>query len=341
MPKGFSDRLSAEQLQLVISHECSHLAAHDLSCELLIEFVSFVLWPHPLVWRLPDLHRAACDLRCDAIAARRDFIGYRKMLAELALNLSCRSHQLLAMSFATRLDIMRRVDRLQNSPVSQSLTGRCRLAAAALLCLMCVAGTIGINGYADEVDLNATNEVKITVLNEKYEPNAGDEVRVEGLRTKKEPGRGHGNRLQTTEKTSETGVARVKYPRYVLEEIETGQLILTVTHSEYSLKNIQSYDLESQDVILLEPGRRLTVNAIDSTSGDLVTQGLHALLPGRAASDVWTHNNDSTRPRLTPRGSRRNSPPKRHSCQLSAAVAAFSTTIPRPSEPSNSSAKQD
>jgi hypothetical protein len=67
-------------------------------------------------------------------------------------------------------------------------------------------------------------------------------VLVDGLRTKKESASGYGNRLRTSGTTNDNGIANVKYPRYVLEEMETGHLILTVTHPEYSPQNLQSYD---------------------------------------------------------------------------------------------------
>ena len=294
LPAGFWDRLSPVELQFVISHECSHIAEHDLHWALLSEVVRCVLWPHPLVWRLPELHRAACDLRCDAAVAGRDYVRYRKMLAELALNLNCRQHRLPAMSFATPSDIIRRVDRLQHESDAAALCGRRRLGAAALMCLLSIAGTVSINGCADEIDADATDEVEITVLNENDEPVVGADVRVDGLRTKKESASAYGNRLQTSGKTNDKGIATVKYPRYVLEEMETGHLCLTVTHPEYSLQNIQTYDLELREAIHLQAGRRLTVNAIDSNSGDRITQGLHVLLPGRVGSEVWTNGNDGT-----------------------------------------------
>ena len=100
---------------------------------------------------------------------------------------------------------------------------------------LCVAGTGGINGCVNSdgefgaVDREATDEIEVTVMDVAGNLVGGAEVRIDGLRAAKESASAHANRLMTTGTTNEQGLAVLEYPRYVYEEMKTGQLIITTT----------------------------------------------------------------------------------------------------------------
>ncbi|MEO8377867.1 MAG: M56 family metallopeptidase [Candidatus Sumerlaeota bacterium] len=77
-----------KELQSVLAHELAHLRGADVPWSVMMELLSIVLWFHPLAWRIPAAHSAACEETADALAA--DCMGgqriYSAVLARVALD---------------------------------------------------------------------------------------------------------------------------------------------------------------------------------------------------------------------------------------------------------------
>jgi bla regulator protein BlaR1 len=65
LPEGLGDRLTAEQLQAVLTHEARHIECFDNLTAALHMIVETIFWFHPLVWwigaRLMDERERDCD----------------------------------------------------------------------------------------------------------------------------------------------------------------------------------------------------------------------------------------------------------------------------------------
>ncbi len=299
IPAGLPDQLTERQQEFVIAHECSHIRNNDLWWSTFLGMLRIALWPHPLVWRLPATHRLACDLRCDAAAAGHDSSDYGTMLAQMALTICAKPQPRMSLAFLTRSEVLHRIRRIQSGTGDDPLTSRHRLMATLMILTLCVAGTAGINGCSEDggffaaSDHDAVETIQVTVMGADGNPVKDAEVRVDGLRAAKESASAHGNRLMTQGTTNEQGVAFVSYPKYVYEEMATGQLIITVTHPEFVMIH-SDHGIGSPIEIRLNAGRRLTVTAIDAATGTSIQEGLYGLLPGRIGGEVWNPIKDGT-----------------------------------------------
>jgi uncharacterized protein (TIGR03435 family) len=65
LPRGIAERLSAEQLDAIVAHECCHMRRCDNLTAVLHMAVEALFWFHPLVWwlraRLVEERERACD----------------------------------------------------------------------------------------------------------------------------------------------------------------------------------------------------------------------------------------------------------------------------------------
>jgi len=299
LPAGMVDQLTTRQQDFVIGHECSHLVNGDLWWSMLIGIVRIGLWPHPLVWRLPATHRLACDLRCDIAAAGRDVSAYGAMLAQMALTICAKPQSCMSLAFLTKSETLHRIRRVQSGAKDDQRTFRRRCVAAIMILGLSVVGTAEINGCSDgdgffgAVDRDAIEMIQVTVIDANGNPVDAAEVRVDGLRAARESASAYGNRLLTKGITDAQGVADISYPKYVYEEMATGQLIITVTHPDFVL-NHGDHGIDTRIEIRLDAGRRLTVTAIDSATGDPIKEVLYGLLPGRSGQEVWTRTEGGT-----------------------------------------------
>ncbi len=299
VPSRLPDLLTERQQEFVIAHECSHLKNGDLWWSMFVGIVRIGLWPHPLAWKLPAAHRLACDLRCDSAAAGRDSSDYGTMLAQMALTVCAKPQPRMSLAFLTSSEVLHRIRSIQAGTNDECLTIRCRWLAAIMMLALCVVGTAGINGCSEgdrsfgAADRDAVETIQVTVLDVDRNPIKGAEVRVNGLRTAKEPSSGWGNRLMTKGTTSEQGIAIVSYPKFVYEEMATGQLSITVTHPDFVMNN-GDHAVNSSIEIQLNAGRRLTITAIDAATGKPITEGLYGLLPGQSGAELWNRKEDGT-----------------------------------------------
>jgi beta-lactamase regulating signal transducer with metallopeptidase domain/protein involved in polysaccharide export with SLBB domain len=71
-PHGLIEKLSDEELQLVVRHELGHWRRRDLATQALVHAAAVLHWWNPLVWVVTRLARTDCELACDELVLRRE-----------------------------------------------------------------------------------------------------------------------------------------------------------------------------------------------------------------------------------------------------------------------------
>lgn len=134
--------------------------------------------------------------------------------------------------------------------------------------------------------------VRVQVVDPQGRPVRGAVVRARGLRTKAErvswhswiPER-HGE--PATGETNIDGLVELTYPKFVLEELETGEVDWLVDHADYV---VTADDLKVDadlGVVKLRRGHRIAVTAVRGDTGDRILSDLFAVLSGGSFNDVW------------------------------------------------------
>ncbi len=87
LPDQMTDDAHMGELPAVLAHELAHLCSNDLPWIAAGKWLSYLLWFHPLAWKMCAAHATACEQVCDAVAA--DYVGdtsaYSGTLARAAL----------------------------------------------------------------------------------------------------------------------------------------------------------------------------------------------------------------------------------------------------------------
>lgn len=161
LPESVIAAVNTQQLRLILTHETAHIAGLDLFWSLFAKAVQIILWPHPLIWRVPAAHRLACETLCDGIAdnAAVSECQYSQTLAQLALQLQESSVPDCAIAIIGRSEITRRLHRIAAGIRSERLKPSRRFAA--VLTGVSVAGVIataGIVGAEGEAELAGTDK---------------------------------------------------------------------------------------------------------------------------------------------------------------------------------------
>ena len=292
LPIEMTEQFSDRDLRFMIAHECAHFAGRDLAWALAARVMRILLWPHPLTWGIPSAHRFACDVRCDGVAAGRDATGYSKMLAGLAISWHARSVPSLAMAFIGQSETIRRVE-LLDSGIGRDRPSRFRQIRAVLGMAIgfCLVGTVGINRsdkgvVLGQADTEQVQRLLVTVVDKQGKPVEGAEVDAPNLRTRKNPDAHHGNPPNKKTKTNQQGTAEMLYPKYVYEQMETGQVTLTVSHPDF-VAYYQDHRVDSPIKVTLEPGRRVRLTAKDASTGQRIRDRLFVLTADFAETMPW------------------------------------------------------
>lgn len=92
--------------------------------------------------------------------------------------------------------------------------------------------------------------------------------------------------------TDADGIAILKCPKYVIEKLEVGEIILRVTHDDYVTFNDNCSVDDDPAEVTLQAGRLIVVSAIDGESKKAVTSDLHAILSGSGSASPWGEMSD-------------------------------------------------
>jgi beta-lactamase regulating signal transducer with metallopeptidase domain len=298
-PRDIVTTSPASELEHLMAHECLHFAGRDLVWSMAIVLLRIVFWFHPLTWGMPEAHRFLCDVRCDLIASGRDRSGYAAMLARFALKLQQGTAPALSLAFVRGSETLRRVQRIQ-SQKSQAAMSRAGHIGSVLgiLLLVVVVGSFGVHSLVNQplfdVNKDELRKMSMTVHGPDGRPVAGAEISIHGLRTVKEPASAHGNRMQTKATTNEKGEVTVEYPRFVYEEMETGQLIFSVSHPDFVPFSSQGESVDNPIKVTMDAGRRVRITAKDSATGMRLTEPLFVIHPGDPSFLPWKMQEDGS-----------------------------------------------
>lgn len=74
-PPSLVEKLSPDELRLVVLHELGHLRRHDLWSQAVLQVAVIVHWFNPVVWLAVRLARLDCELACDEFVLKREPVG--------------------------------------------------------------------------------------------------------------------------------------------------------------------------------------------------------------------------------------------------------------------------
>lgn len=299
IPRNIADSSSISELEHLIAHECCHFSGQDFVWSTGITILRIFLWFHPLSWGLPAAHRVLCDVRCDSIACGEDRFGYAAMLARFAMKLQKDDAPALSLAFVRGSETLQRVLRVQAEREAGFVSRTGQIGnMLAILIVIGVIGSFGVHSLVNqpflEVNKDELRRVSMTIHGPDGKPVAGAEISVHGLRTVKEPASGHGNRMQNKATTNDKGEATVEYPRFVYEEMETGQLIFTVSHPDFVPFSSQGESVDNLIKVTMDAGRRVRITAKDSATGTRLSEPLFVIQPGDSNSIPWKTQEDGS-----------------------------------------------
>ena len=141
--------------------------------------------------------------------------------------------------------------------------------------------------------------IVIRVTTPDDEPIEGAAVRPYGLRTRVERAshygwnpKSHGPNDDLL--TDAEGKVEIKYPKFVMEQLETGEISLLVDHEEFKSVTQDSPVDKGPIVVRMTRGRRYSLQAIDGTTDDLIVKNLFCELSGGAGTNEWQLLDDGT-----------------------------------------------
>ena len=143
LPQRLIRRDNPSELTAIFAHELAHLASHDLLWLRVARWISILLWPHPLAWRLPAAHAAVCEEVSDRAAANyiKDPMSYSRTLARAALAMVGHTRVEMGIPMARTSDIGRRLRALTRKVDASPLARR-----SMALSLLAGAITLGLVG---------------------------------------------------------------------------------------------------------------------------------------------------------------------------------------------------
>ena len=143
LPARMCETSYGPQLPGILAHELAHMRSRDLPWNAGMQFISILLWFHPLAWRIGSAHRAACDVVCDAVSASYlgDVQEYCRTLARVAIE-ATGTFASVGLAMARGCDVRRRLAMLQRKVFAVPLKRRSVVGAAivGLSVLTLVAG---------------------------------------------------------------------------------------------------------------------------------------------------------------------------------------------------------
>ncbi|MBN2590418.1 MAG: carboxypeptidase regulatory-like domain-containing protein [Sedimentisphaerales bacterium] len=126
LPKQMVSDKHIQEAPAILAHEITHLCSGDLFWMLAARVVGIILWFHPLIWKLRNVHDSACEEVCDAVAA--NYVGsaelYSSTLARAALNVRGIVSTVGAIPMARSSNVIARLRTLKRKVYSSPIAKR-------------------------------------------------------------------------------------------------------------------------------------------------------------------------------------------------------------------------
>ncbi len=87
LPEKLAAKANTAEFRSILAHEIAHAKSGDVFWNELVHCITYLLWFHPLAWRIPAAHMLACEKACDteSVKATGDARAYQRTLARAAL----------------------------------------------------------------------------------------------------------------------------------------------------------------------------------------------------------------------------------------------------------------
>lgn len=163
LPESMAESSYRIELAGIFAHELTHLKSKDMWWMTAMQWLQVFAWFHPLVWRITNVHGAACEQVCDATAA--NYVGnaqnYSQTLARVALNLASINPAPGGLTMVKKPNIKKRLDMLKRQVNAMPIAKRTHLFIS-LFASLCVVGLAGLEAQSESKDTTAQTQESIT-----------------------------------------------------------------------------------------------------------------------------------------------------------------------------------
>jgi beta-lactamase regulating signal transducer with metallopeptidase domain len=140
LPAGLVERSTAQEMQMILSHEIAHIRRGDLVGNWFSSVVAAVFFFHPGVWLALRESRLAQEVACDELAVGRPEVSaadYGRLLVELATRCPLRATPLLSVGMVEsfQLFLKRRLSAMKNMRSRSKAIVACSWAVVAVAML--------------------------------------------------------------------------------------------------------------------------------------------------------------------------------------------------------------
>lgn len=305
LPRRTLNALNEVQLRAVLAHEIAHVKRLDFVVNWVQVLLGIVYFCHPFLWYANREMRRERELACDdltliSLGLNRD--GYAQSLLRVAEGLSTMRRVTAPLQVGVmegELELAQRLRRI----LDQKIRPVPRLTVLSLGLVIGFAAVFGTwHTSESEVNAAATDErlerrvLNVKVVDEAGDPVAGAIVTPTFLRTSADPGSSYGWRTDfgepTPAETNADGVAALRYPRYVMERMETNVVAVIPRHPAYaSAPQIELSVDGSSPPVVLESGATLRVGGYFEEAPN-ITVPVHGLLSG-TSQGAWQTLDDN------------------------------------------------
>ncbi|MBN1973528.1 MAG: carboxypeptidase regulatory-like domain-containing protein [Sedimentisphaerales bacterium] len=168
LPEQMISEKNMQETPAILAHEITHLCSGDIFWMFAARIAEILLWFHPLVWKLRNVHDAACEEVCDAVAA--GYLGsaelYSSALARAALNVRGIVSTIGAIPMARSSNILIRLRTLKRKVYSSPIAKKwVALSVSAIMIVFICFGGLKLV-YAEQ---NQSNNEEIPVSSSQNE----------------------------------------------------------------------------------------------------------------------------------------------------------------------------
>ncbi len=320
LPANFSQIGSREHRRGILMHEIAHVARFDAAVNCLQTIAQAVFWFHPLVWWANRNIRAEREKCCDETTIAR-LSAAPKVYSSAIVDTLIAEYQSTQPipSLAIAGPIKNIEDRIKTiMKPGKKFYNRPTIIAIVTILLLAIAAiptTIALTHrqakkpeeYLTKTDVQVEGEeafdvemltVVIKVEDEEGNPVAGAVITPDGLRTKKEKGSGHyfwradRHGEPSTVTTNAQGLAKLAYPKYANEKLETGSISFLINHPDFC-PDRPFYNIDETDKpVVLKRGAKLRVSGYLDSKEHLLAEIYPQIGRGRLYSDSWQQSQE-------------------------------------------------
>jgi beta-lactamase regulating signal transducer with metallopeptidase domain len=308
IPQDMMDGAGPKQLDMVINHELAHIRRRDPLVNLFQRLLEAVFFFHPCVWyagrQLTQAREQICD---NHVLARGTPAGdYVQLLARVAETHYHAQFQGAALFEGSLLQRIKSLLDTQGRRLTRISRRTIVVSALIVLIALILFGTLRLEAKAaTQPNPAGMLTTTIKVVDETGKPVADAVIMPDGLRAKADLGGHYGWWSGTPKsygppisaKTNRTGVAKITYPKFISENLETGAISFSVKHPKFCPERPTNYSVTgSAEPVVLHKGATLIVSGYLEPNNDLPIP-IHPIVSSKEMSigqDAWSPTGNNT-----------------------------------------------